>query len=651
MPAQSVSCPSCQAVLKLPENIPPGAKPRCPKCSKPIVLPPAPNQIVTQSPVVGEGSRHEPTEGSAAEPVDESSYLEAPKAQDELGWLGWYRILSKLGEGGMGMVYEAEDTKLRRRVALKVMLPKHAANPTAKARFLREARAQAAVEHENVATIHIVGDDQAVPYIAMPLLKGQTLQAALKANPLPPADEVLRIGQEMAEGLAAAHAIGLIHRDIKPANVWLEGSKRKVKILDFGLARAAAGADIDVDDSEGPKTKQGVIVGTPAYMSPEQARGEELDARSDLFSLGVVLYEMATGERPFKGKDFWGLLTSLAVDQPVSPSEKNPAIPESLSAFILKMLGKAPAERPQSGAAIAAELQRIADAPKALPAAVVISLPTQMADPWADIDATDSNVAPSPSPSRTRLTEAAASAQAEGSGRSSKKLLFASLAGLFAVVALGVIIIKITNKDGSVTELKVPDDSKVEVTKGGRTTVVVDPQAKKDPVAKVGPKPVDPPPFVPSTLEEQYAKKQQEEWASKLKLPVEATNGLGMKLMLIPPGEGVPKPFYMGKYEVTQGEWMQVMGYNPSEFGARNVKVAGLDRSKFPVEQVNWFDAVEFCNKLSEKEGLKPYYELSVTERKGPSIEKAEVKILGGTGYHLPTDAEWTWGCASGAKT
>ena len=379
-------------MLKLPENIPPGSKPRCPKCRTPITLPVSSTQARTQSSLQGDGARYEPTDAPdvpEAEHVDESSYLEAPVAPDELGRLGPYRILGRLGQGGMGLVYEAEDTMLRRRLALKVMLPKHAANPTAKARFLREARAQAAVEHENVATIFLVGDDQAVPYIAMPLLKGQTLQAALKANPRPPVNEILRIGEEMAEGLAAAHAIGLIHRDIKPANVWLEGAKHKVKILDFGLARAAAGADIDVDDSDGPKTKQGVIVGTPTYMSPEQGRGGELDARSDLFSLGIVLYEMATCKRPFRGKDVWGILTSLAVDQPAPPSEKNPAIPESLSEFILKMLGKTPPERPQSATEVAETLARIAAVPEKR-IQVVIGLPVPVPnDPWADIDVSE----------------------------------------------------------------------------------------------------------------------------------------------------------------------------------------------------------------------------------------------------------------------
>jgi serine/threonine protein kinase len=230
----------------------------------------------------------------------------------------------------MGAVFLAEDPELRRRLALKVMLPRFAADPVARVRFLREARAQAAVEHDHIVTIFQVGEANGIPYLTMPLLKGQTRSAALKTNPRPPVAEVLRVGREIAEGLAASHEAGLVHRDVKPSNVWLEGKRRRVKILDFGLARPSGPSDA-TDPEGGPLTASGAVVGTPAYMSPEQGRGKQVDHRTDLFSLGVVLYQMATGTLPFRGADMFATLTALALDTPETPGALNPAVPPALS--------------------------------------------------------------------------------------------------------------------------------------------------------------------------------------------------------------------------------------------------------------------------------------------------------------------------------
>ncbi|HVK07726.1 MAG TPA: serine/threonine-protein kinase, partial [Gemmataceae bacterium] len=201
---------------------------------------------------------------------------------------GTYRSVRELGSGGMGVVYEAEDEWLHRRVALKVLRTDLPSEQRARDRFLREARAMAAVDDDHVVHIYQVGEQDGRPYMAMQLLEGETLESRLRREPRLPPREAARIGREIALGLAAAHAKGLVHRDVKPSNVWLEAPTGRVKLLDFGLALLRNGADL---------TTSGFVIGTPTYMSPEQARGEDLDGRTDLFSLGAILYQMTTGAR------------------------------------------------------------------------------------------------------------------------------------------------------------------------------------------------------------------------------------------------------------------------------------------------------------------------------------------------------------------
>jgi serine/threonine protein kinase len=259
--------------------------------------------------------------------------------------LGPYRLLKALGNGGMGIVFLAEDTQLGRRAAVKVMRPEvTSCDPRSYERFLREARAAAAVRHDNVVTVYQVGEENGVPYLAMELLRGTSLAAYLNANPPPTVASATRLGREVAEGLAAAHAKGLVHRDIKPGNIWLEAPNGRVKVLDFGLARPAD------PEPHGPDalTGSGLVVGTPGYMSPEQARGEPLDERTDLFSLGVVLYLLCTGRQPFAGPTATAVLTALAVDRQAPARELNPKVPEALSDLIDKLLEKKPADRPAS---------------------------------------------------------------------------------------------------------------------------------------------------------------------------------------------------------------------------------------------------------------------------------------------------------------
>jgi len=291
-------------------------------------------------------------------PADEdmAAVLAPPQAADEIGRVGGYRILKKLGAGGMGVVYLAEDVGLRRQVALKVMLPALARRESARRRFLTEARAVAAVEHENIVAIHQVGEDRGIPFLAMPLLKGMSLEEHLGNGRTLPVAEVLGLGRQIALGLAAAHERGLVHRDVKPANIWIEPDGR-VKLLDFGLARAQ-GPDRESGEAK-PLTEPGTLIGTPAYMAPEQARGLPVDGRADLFSLGCVLYRMCTGKAPFAGQDVLVVLLAIAGDEPPPVATVNPAVPAALSELIRRLLAKDPAQRPASAREVAQRLEAL----------------------------------------------------------------------------------------------------------------------------------------------------------------------------------------------------------------------------------------------------------------------------------------------------
>jgi hypothetical protein len=297
-------------------------------------------------------------------------FLRPAQGTDELGRLAGFRILEVLGKGGMGMVFRAEDEQLRRQVALKVIKPECAADPQYRERFLREARAAGQLHHDHVMPVHQVGEDNGVLFLAMPLLAGETLEARLSRDPPLTIAEQVRIGREMALGLAAAHAHGLIHRDVKPSNVWLEtqvpaerggeGEGFRVKILDFGLALPSEGAE--------PLTEAGMLIGTPAYMSPEQAEGLPLDGRSDLFSLGCVLYRMATGKQPFKRDTLTATLRAVVDHHPAAPREVAPGVPPPLSDLILRLLAKSPADRLASAGATADALRATELGKEAAPA-------------------------------------------------------------------------------------------------------------------------------------------------------------------------------------------------------------------------------------------------------------------------------------------
>lgn len=276
-------------------------------------------------------------------------FLEPSDNPERLGTLGAYEIMDIVGRGGMGIVLKGFDPKLNRVVATKVLAPELAANATARRRFLREAQSAAAISHDHVVTIYAIHDDGELPFIVMEYISGQSLQQRIdRSGPLE-SKEILRIGKQIAAGLAAAHAEGLIHRDIKPANILLENGIEKVKVTDFGLARATDDFQI---------TRTGVVAGSPQYMSPEQANGETLDCRADLFSLGGVLYTMGTGHSPFRAENVVAAIRRVCDDVPPPLTETNPDLPDFLAMVVARLLAKDPGDRFQSAVEVCELLER-----------------------------------------------------------------------------------------------------------------------------------------------------------------------------------------------------------------------------------------------------------------------------------------------------
>ena len=273
-----------------------------------------------------------------------------------------YRILEQLGTGGMGVVYKAHDSRLDRLLALKLLTEQLAQQPQALERFRREARAASALNHPGICTIYDIGEEDGRAFIAMEFIDGETLREFIHGKPLP-VTEILNLGIQIAEALDAAHARGIIHRDIKPANIFVT-RRGQAKVLDFGLAKLVPKgiADLNADSSgssSGAASIVGVITGTPSYMSPEQIRGDDLDRRTDIFSLGAVVYEMAAGQQAFDGGTGGVIIEAILTRTPVSPRTVNPNIPPRLEAIINKALHKNRDERYQHAAGMLADLQRL----------------------------------------------------------------------------------------------------------------------------------------------------------------------------------------------------------------------------------------------------------------------------------------------------
>ena len=303
------------------------------------------------SPSLVRPAGHDRDEGRARPALDDwdgrravLAFLDPPAHPQYMGALGPYQILEVIGRGGMGVVLKGSDPALARVVAIKVLAPELSFLGSARLRFAREARAAASVAHEHVVAIHAVDSWKGLPYLVMQYVPGKSLQARIEREGPLAARELLRIGMQVASGLAAAHAQGLVHRDIKPANILLENGIERVRITDFGLARAADDASI---------SQSGVAAGTPHYMAPEQARCEPIDPRVDLFGLGGLMYAMCTGHPPFRAETAIAVLRRVCEDTPRSIRADHPEIPGWLEAIIAKLLAKDPAARFQTAAEVA----------------------------------------------------------------------------------------------------------------------------------------------------------------------------------------------------------------------------------------------------------------------------------------------------------
>jgi tRNA A-37 threonylcarbamoyl transferase component Bud32 len=427
-------------------------------------------------------------------------------------FIGDYAVVSKIGEGGMGAVFLAEDTKLGRKVAVKTMRPELARDQSNRERFEREARAAAAVEHESIVPIWGVGEsNDGTPFIAMPFLKGEMLADRLKRQPVAGLSVILKVAREVAEGLSAAHAAGLIHRDIKPGNIWLEGDPqskdltlqiRRCKILDFGLARS-----VNSDDTH--LTAVGAILGTPAYMAPEQARAQKVDHRTDLFSLGVTLYRMATGRMPFEGQTSMAVVIAITTTDPIPVWSLNPNLPHALGELIDRLMCKDPAGRPQSAEEVVRAVKQILkdiQARNAAPAAPVAIRPAG-AGPATEVSAHMSNavtvaevvrklpapapkseptergpaarepgfeIVPEPAPAKPTRTKSKSRKRARKAYRN--RMIVAWAVALFAIGAVAVAVLRYTTAEGTlVVEI---DDPDVEARFKNGKLVVIGPDGK-----------------------------------------------------------------------------------------------------------------------------------------------------------------------------
>ncbi|MFO0999187.1 MAG: protein kinase [Planctomycetaceae bacterium] len=524
-------------------------------------------------------------------------YLSPSKKPDSLGRLGHYEVLQVLGKGAFGTVLKAFDEKLHRMVAIKVMSTELASTSPARKRFLREARSSAAIRHDNVVAIYAV-EEQPIPYLVMEYIPGKTLADALVGEgPLGLTDS-LRLSQQIASGLAAAHSQGLIHRDIKPANILLEeGIQWKVKITDFGLARAADDASM---------TQSGTIAGTPMFMSPEQAHSSNIDQRSDLFSFGSVMYQMVSGRPPFRASSTLAVLKRVTEDTPRPIQEIIPEVPDWLVTIISKLHEKKADDRYQTAQEVAdllarcqSEMQhagKVTCVPESIPHSQTRESsetapvrrgspdPAQTADrrsptrPGAhqntgDLRSIDSAGSGDPrttgpvepngpvatTPAPTSLEEMILAARIARFEKMSPEELRRSMlhrriivAAFVAVAAIIAVVFLNRDSDSASRDASAPGQSASNEVRG-----LTPPGSPEQPGWHGWPSDAPPPAIAPFNAEQ--AEQHQEAWAKYLNVPVEYTNSIGMKFRLIPPGE-----FMMGSTHDEIEEALKFVGDDPN---------------------------------------------------------------------------------------
>jgi eukaryotic-like serine/threonine-protein kinase len=572
---------------------------------------PAVQQLLPEMEIGSEGTVNIDSPDTDGGEDDDASvdleFLQPSQKADSLGTLGHYEVLKVLGQGGFGIVLQAFDEKLHRLVALKVMNPQLAATSPPRKRFLQEARVVAAIRHENIVQVYSV-EEQPLPYFVMELVSGDTLNQKLDATGPLEAAEVLQIGRQIAAGLAAAHASGLIHRDIKPGNVLVEdGPEPKVKITDFGLARA-------VDDAS--MTRSLAVSGTPMYMAPEQALGQKLDHRTDLFSLGSVLYQLACGRPPFRAASMVAVLRRVSEDTPRPLQEILPGIPDWLVAIISKLHAKRPEERFQSAQEVAELLSRCQSE---------LQLNGRVTEASGLV--LQSKQEP----------KAAAKRQIQSPSRPTAMSGGNPVARGPRIVALGaagaLLLALFVSEQMGVTHL-LPFSHTRETS--------ADPPSKNDNLTKTSSQLTgrqDRPANAPNAT--------QAAMVDVKALPPTFKNSIGMEFVIVPKGKSwlgggngklgdkeaeFPADFYLGKYEVTQEEWEKVIGIgvNPSAFsrngGSNNLvkDISDVDLKRFPVEQVSWHDCQFFVERLNK-------------------LEKETDWV-----YRLPTEAEWEYASRGG---